>query len=200
MLKWFKLAHWSENKRKQNKTNNFPLKDAIRKSVILFIPVVATCLWEMLKNVQKNILYSGVSSKCVYLGASPPTGAATLWGGNQGRLGIRFLHQGPREPWRHSQRCLQAVTGISTISICTLLHITVDQSSPFMKVLCCIYIRHYLNIVVGCSWIFISFFASFSPVWRTRWSVSKKRWNTFQLPPNRAHLTWGPPHSSVSVK
>lgn len=54
----------------------------------------------------------------VCLGASPPTGAATLRGGDQGRLRIRFLHQGPREPRRHSQRCLQTVTGISSVHCC----------------------------------------------------------------------------------
>lgn len=39
-----------------------------------------------------------------------------------------------------------------------------------------------------------------SLVWRTRWSDSRKLWSISQLPPNPAHLTWGPPLSSVSSK
>lgn len=39
---------------------------------------------------------------------------------------------------------------------------------------------------------------SFSLVWRTKWSDSRKLWSISQLPPNRARPTWGPPPSSVS--
>lgn len=44
-------------------------------------------------------------------GASPSVGAAALRGGDQGRLGVRLLHQRPGKPRRHRQRCLQTVTG-----------------------------------------------------------------------------------------
>lgn len=131
------------------------------------------------------------------LGASPSTGAATLWGGNQGRLRICFLHQGPWEPRRHSQRCLQTVTGISSVHCWNSDN---SHSSEKIEMFNQVALTHLGNIEMFLPVIQkFAFFPFFSPVWRTRWSVSKKQWSTFQLPPNHAHQIWAP-HSSVSVK
>lgn len=60
-------------------------------------------------------VYGDKNLCCSLSGASPSVGAAALWGGDQGRLRVRILHQRPGKPRCHRQRCLQTVTGRSCV-------------------------------------------------------------------------------------
>lgn len=61
----------------------------------------------------------------VVTGASSSVGAAALWGGDQSGFRVRLLHQRPGKPRCHCQRCLQTVTGNSSLWDCFCLLVVV---------------------------------------------------------------------------